>query len=170
MLGRGLSFEFESFSMRATSCGCAAEVSWGHMQRGYFSALNRMCVGRCPERGSAYKENRSLGTSLRRKDPGATALLHTGWSPPASGSGSGTLWPLSGQEWGGVCSGTTRRDTGSRGLEREQVWGEGGANGSVWRFLSTTTVVGCKVVCGSLPHLTPKSQSALWILKIPESW
>lgn len=105
MLGRGLSFELESFSMRATSCGCAAEVSWGHMQRGYFSALNRMCVGRCPERGSAYKENRSLGTSLRRKDPGATALLHTGWSPPRKWV---WLWYVVATLWAGVWRGLLR--------------------------------------------------------------
>ncbi|XP_019488877.1 PREDICTED: atypical chemokine receptor 2 isoform X2 [Hipposideros armiger] len=46
-----------------------------------------MRVGCCPARGSAYKGNRSLCTSLRRKDPGVAAL-HTGRTSPASGSGS----------------------------------------------------------------------------------
>lgn len=126
----------------------------------HFSAFNRMRVGCCPARGSAYKENRSLCTSPRRKDPGVAALLHTGWTSPASGPGSGRLWLLS--RWvGGPCPGTTGRYRTQWPGRRGQVWGEGGANGSVWRFLTRTTVGAIaqqlrgQVVCWPLPHSTP---------------
>lgn len=39
--------------------------------------------------GKAYKGNHSLCTSPRKKNPGVAALLSTGWTSPASGSGSG---------------------------------------------------------------------------------
>lgn len=92
----------------------------------------RMYKGCCPERGRAREEEHSLCASLR-KDP---ALLLSscalGVHPRAGGFGSGMLLPLS------------ERVGPAQELERDwiqwpgawgNVWGEGGADGSLWSFL-----------------------------------
>lgn len=114
----GRSFELDSFQMRGNSLWLCSGGGAGAGPKGMLcSSLRTGCVQGTVQRGDSH----SLYTSLRKKDPGAAALLDKVGHPQASWSGSGRLWPL--LEWGGLYPGE-RGETASRDLESGHRCGE----------------------------------------------